>query len=47
VKIQIMGGKISVRCEGKTLLAVENKKFVDITQQCFSSKLTANNLNFQ
>ena len=32
VKIQIMGGKVCLMCEGKTLLGVENKKFVDITQ---------------
>ena len=36
VKIQIMGGKVCLRCEGKTLVGVvnkllETKKFVDIT----------------
>ena len=40
VKIQIMGGKVCLRCKGKTLLGViqlfENKKVVDITQQCFA-----------
>ena len=44
VKIQIMGGKVCLSCKGKTLLGVVNKlfafkclkKFVDITQQCFS-----------
>ena len=40
VKIQIMGGKVCLRCKGKTLLGVVNKllktKFIDITQQCFA-----------
>ena len=40
VKTQIMGVKICFRCKGKTLLGIvnklENKKFVDITQQCFA-----------
>ena len=40
VKIQIMGGKVFLRCKGKTLLGVDNKiwkqKNVDITQQCFA-----------
>jgi hypothetical protein len=41
VKIQIMGGKVCLRCKDKTLLGVankpfENKKFFDITQQCFA-----------
>jgi hypothetical protein len=42
VKIQIIGGKVCLRCEGKTLLGIVNKlcfcfqKFVDITQQCFA-----------
>ena len=41
VKIQIMGGKVCLRCKGKTLLGavnklMKNKKFVDIPQQCFS-----------
>ena len=41
VKIQIMGGKVCLRYKGKTLLGgcqqtLENKKFVDITQQCFA-----------
>ena len=32
VKIQIMGGKVCLRCKGKIFLGdVENKKFVDIT----------------
>ena len=51
VKIQIMGGKICLRGRGKTLLGVENKMVVDITQQCFALLLQvnfpANNLNFQ
>ena len=55
VKIQIMGGKVCFRCKSKTLLGVVNKllktkKFVDITQQCFSLlfqvNLPTNNLNF-
>ena len=40
-KIQVMGGKVCLSCKGKTLLVVEqmfeNKKFVDINQQCFAS----------
>jgi hypothetical protein len=35
VKIQIMGGKVCLRCKGKTLWSLsktfENKKFVDVT----------------
>jgi hypothetical protein len=27
VKIQIMGGKVGLRCKGKTLLGVANKLF--------------------
>ena len=57
VKIQIIGRKVCLRCKGKTLLAYwtlstnfENKKFVDITQQCFAFlprvNFPANNLNF-
>ena len=55
VKIQIMGGKVCLRCKGKTLLGVVNKllkikKFVDITQQCFALlsqvNFPANNLNY-
>jgi hypothetical protein len=30
-----MGGKIGLRCKGKTLL---DKKFVDRAQQCFAEK---------
>ena len=54
VKIQIMGGKVCLRCKGKTLLGVVNKllktKFVDITHQCFAllsqGNFLAHNLNF-
>ena len=51
VKIQIMGGKICLRCKGKTLLGIVCiQKFVDITQQCFALfpqvNFPANNLNF-
>ena len=50
MKIQIMGGKVCLRCKGKTLLGVVNKKFIDITQQCFvllsQVNFPANNLNF-
>ena len=55
VKIQIMGGKVCLRCKGKILLGIVNKllktkKFVDITQQCFTLlpqiNFPANNLNF-
>jgi hypothetical protein len=50
VKVQIMGGKVWLRCKGKTLLGIENKKFVDIIQQCFALlpqiNFPANNLNY-
>ena len=54
VKIQIMDGKICLRCKGETLLGVLNflktKKFVDNNQQCFASPPQANfpahDLNF-
>ena len=41
MKIQIMGGKVCLRCKGKTLLDIANKhlktkKFFDISQQCFA-----------
>ena len=42
VKIQIMGGKVSLRClpsqniAGRCQQTFENKEFVDITQQCFA-----------
>ena len=45
VKIQIMGGKVCLRCEGKTKCwqqTFENKIFVDITQQCFVLLLQVN-----
>ena len=32
LKNLITGGTVWLRCEGKTLLGIENKKFVDITQ---------------
>ena len=39
-----------LRCKGKTLLAVKNKKFVDISHQCFvllpQVNFPADNLNF-
>ena len=50
-----MGGKVCLRCKGKTLLGVVNKllktkKFFDITQQCFALlpqvNIPANKLNF-
>ena len=53
VKIQIMGGKGCLWYKGKTLLGkqtFENKKFVDITKQCFALlpqvNFPPNNLNF-
>ena len=52
VKIQIMGGKVCLKSNGKTLLGIifDNKKFVDITQQSFALlpqvNFPANNLNF-
>ena len=54
VKIQIMGGKVYLRCRGKTLLGVVNKllktKFVDTIQQCLAClpqvNFPTNNLNF-
>ena len=40
VEIQIMGGKVCLRCKDKTLLSIANKplktKNVDITHQCFA-----------
>ena len=53
VKIQIIGGKIRLSSKGKTLLdvvnKVENKKFVDNSQQCFAfifqANIPAHNLN--
>ena len=55
VKIQIMVGKVCLRCKRQNIVGpfqqtFENKKFVDITQQCFSLlpqvNFPANNLNF-
>ena len=48
VKIQIMGGKVCLRCKGKTLLGWKQKKFVDITQQFsyYPKYFPTNNLNF-
>ena len=54
VKIQVMGRKVKLKWEGKIVggcqQTFENKKFVDITQQCFASlpqvKFPAINLNF-
>ena len=49
VKIQIMGGKVCLRCKGMQNIA-ENKNTVDIIQQCFALlhqvNFSANNLNF-
>ena len=42
VKIQIMGGKVCLRCKCKTLLGLVNKQHVFLTQV----KFPANNLNF-
>ena len=44
VKIQIMGGKICLRCNiaGCCQQTFENKKFVDNTQQCFAFMSQAN-----
>ena len=36
VKIQIVGGKVCLRCKGKPLPGVCFQQFVDITQQCFA-----------
>ena len=53
VKIQIIGGKVCLRYKGKTLLdkqTFEDKKLVDIAQQCFAVipqvNFPTNNLNF-
>ena len=57
VKIQIMGGKVCLRCitsqqnvAGCCEQTFENKKFVDIIQQCFvllrQVNFPVNNLNF-
>ena len=42
VKIQIMGGKVCLRCKGKTLLGINQQCFVLLPQV----KYPANNLNF-
>ena len=47
LKIQIMGKKVRLSCEGKTLLGVVNKllkieKFVDNAQKCFAFTPQAN-----
>ena len=53
VKIQIMGGKVCLRRKGiagHCQQTFEDKKFVDITQQCFActpeANFPAHNLNF-
>ena len=50
VKIQIMGGKVKQNIAGRCQQTFGNKKFVDITQQCFTLlpqvNFPANNLNF-
>ena len=50
VKIQIMGGRVCLRCKGKTLMGIVNKLLETKTQHCFDSlpqgKFPANNLNF-
>ena len=36
-KIQILSGKVCLRCKGKTLLGIVNKLLkTNITQQCFA-----------
>ena len=54
VKIDIMGGKVCLRCKGKTLLGdvnklLKTKSFFDIPQQCFALlpkvNFPTNNLN--
>jgi hypothetical protein len=49
VKNQIMGGKVGLRCKGKTLLDVANfffdKKFVDNAQQYLAKKMKTKNAN--
>ena len=53
VQIQIMGEKVCLRCNGKTLLGVVNKLlktktfFIDITQQCFAVCITLSQLSHQ
>ena len=52
--VKIVGGNHCLRCKGKKLLGIvnklENKKFVDITQQCFALlpqvNFPSNDLNF-
>ena len=53
MKIQIMGGKVYLRCEGiagHCQQTFENKMLVDITQHCFAVlpqvNFPANSLNF-
>ena len=38
VKIQIIGGKVCLRCKGKTLLEVQKQKFAGRCQQTFENK---------
>ena len=48
-KIQIMGGKVCLRCKGKTLLGDVNKLFAFkslLTTACNVLLLHLNNLNF-
>jgi len=50
VKIQIMGGKVCLRCKGKTLQRVGCQQTFEHKKQCFALlpqvKFPANNLNF-
>ena len=51
VKIQIMVGKVCLRCKGKTMVGIVNKLLkTNTTLQCFASlpevNFPANNLNF-
>ena len=42
LKIQIIGGKVCLRCKGKTLLGDVNKLLNTIAQQCFAFTTQAN-----
>jgi hypothetical protein len=50
VKIQIMGGKVCLRCKGKTLLFAGRSNFCGHHPECFALlpqvNFPANNLNF-
>jgi hypothetical protein len=46
VKIQIMGGKVCLRCKGKTLLGLVNKRFVFKSRKDFKRYPGFNSITF-